>query len=101
MSTVINTLLLLPLPRSFLPPLLPYVLSNYPLLLPLLSTILVPVILAQTSKISLRSSIFQCLRRDYFLLAYCPNHCYPTPSIKWLYIVDSFSLHTSCSLPYY
>src|ERR671932_295188 len=56
---VINTLLVLPLSRSFLPPLLPYVLSNYPLLLPLLSTILAPVLLAQTSRIPLRSSIFQ------------------------------------------
>src|SRR4028119_34147 len=58
-STVINTLLLLPLPRSFLPPLLPYVLSDYPLLLPLLSTISVPVLIAQTSRIPLRSLIFQ------------------------------------------
>ncbi len=36
-----------------------------------------------------------CFHPDYFLRAYCPNHCYHTFSIKWLYIVDFFSIHTS------
>jgi len=103
---VINTLLLLPLPRSFLPPLLPYVLSNYPLLLPLLSTILVPVILAQTSRILLRSSIFQLSSSRLLSLGLLPQPLLPyylckmalyrrlfLPSYFWLWASLSLAIH--------
>ena len=103
---VINTLLLLPLPRSFLPPLLPYVLSDYPLLLPLLSTISVPVILAQTSRIPLRLSIFPLFSSRLLSSGLLPQPLLPyflykmalyrrlfLPSYFWLYPSLSLAIH--------
>lgn len=103
---VINTLLLLPLPRSFLPPLLPYVLSDYPLLLPLMTTISVPVLLAQTSRIPLRLSIFPLFSSRLLSSGLLPQPLLPyflykmalyrrlfLPSYFWLYPSLSLAIH--------
>src|SRR4028118_961975 len=102
-STVINTLLLLPLTRSFLPPLLPCVLSDYPLLLPLLSTITVPVLLAQTSRIPLRLSIFQVsssrlLSSGLLLQLLLPYFLYKMALYRRLFLPSYFWLYPSLSL---
>ena len=100
---MINTLLLLPLHRSFLPPLLPYVLSDYPLLLPLLSTISVPVILAQTSRNSLCSLIFQLSSSRLLSSSLLPQPLLPYSLCKMalyrqLFLPSYFWIYASLSL---
>ena len=100
---VINTLLVLPLPRSFLPPLLPYVLLDYPLLLPLMNTILVPVLLAQTSRIPLRLSIFplfssRLLSSGLLLQPLLPYFLYKMALYRRLFLPSYFWLYPSLSL---
>ena len=103
---VINRLLLLPLPRSFLTPLSPYEPSDYPLLLPLMNTISVPVLLAQTSRSLLRLSIFPLfslrllfsglLRQPllpYFLYKMALYRRLFLPSYFWLYPSSSLAIH--------
>src|SRR4028119_769709 len=102
-STVINTLLLLPLPRSFLTPLLPYVLSDYPLLLPLMTTISVPVLLAQTSRIPLRLSIFPLFSSGLLSSGLLPQPLLPYFLYKMalyrrLFLPSYFWLYASLSL---
>jgi hypothetical protein len=105
-SMVINRLLLLPLPRSFLPPLSPYEPSDYPLLLPLMTTISVPVILAQTSRTPLRLSIFPLFSLRLLFSGLLPQRLLPyflykmalyrrlfLPSYFWLYPSLSLAIH--------